>query len=82
MPRQGKAAAGQASPPLLFVKLRQVEVLSPPLRAEQAGAVAGVVVLQHGGRVPPGVPGAGRVPHSGPALPARRDGLPCQRLVA
>ena len=56
--------------------------VSPPLGAEQASAVAGVVVLQHGGRVAPGVPRAGRVPHGCPALPALCYGLPRQRLVA
>ncbi len=62
--------------------LRHVHSVLPALGAEQAGAVAGVVVLQHGRRVAPGVAGAGCVPHGPPALPARSERLPRQRLVA
>lgn len=62
-------------PLLLFLMLRQLQALLPPLGAEKTGAVAGVVVLQHGGRVAPGVARAGQVSHGRPALPARSERL-------
>lgn len=47
----------------------------------QAGAVAGVVVLQHGLGIAPGVAGERGVAHGQPPLPPARHGLPRRHLI-